>query len=61
MTFYLKVYGGIIAGLLLFYPGLYVITVWVLVGLFLAREPPLGQGVLIHEVSRSHKTTHHSR
>jgi hypothetical protein len=29
--------------------------------LFLARHPPLGQGFLIHEVSRSHSTTHHSR
>ena len=28
--------------------------------LFLARQPPMGQGLLIHEVSRSH-TTHHSR
>ena len=26
-----------------------------------AQQPPLGQGLLIHEVSRSHKTTHHSR
>jgi hypothetical protein len=30
-------------------------------GLFLARQPPVGQGLLIHEVSRSHTTTHHSR
>jgi len=29
--------------------------------LFLARQPPVGQGLLIHEVSRSHLTTHHSR
>ena len=31
---------------------------------FLARQPPpppVGQGLLIHEVSRSHSTTHHSR
>ena len=27
---------------------------------FLARQPPVGQG-LLHEVSRSHKTTHQSR
>ena len=27
----------------------------------LARQPPVGQGLLIHEVSRSHTTTHHSR
>jgi len=26
-----------------------------------ARQPPLGQGLLIYEVSRSHTTTHHSR
>ena len=26
-----------------------------------ARQPPVGQGFLIHEVSRSHKTTHYSR
>jgi hypothetical protein len=29
--------------------------------LFLAQQPPVGQGLLIHEVSRSHTTTHHSR
>jgi len=29
--------------------------------LFLARQPPVGQGLLIHDFSRSHKTTHHSR
>jgi len=29
--------------------------------LFLARELPVGQGLLIHEVSRSHTKTHHSR
>jgi len=27
----------------------------------LAQQPSLGQGLLIHEVSRSHTTTHHSR
>jgi len=27
----------------------------------LAQQPPVGQGLLIHEVSRSHSTTHHSR
>ena len=30
-------------------------------GLFLAQQPPVGQGLLIHEVSRSHTTTHHRR
>ena len=31
--------------------------------LFLAQQspPPVGQGLLIHEVSRSHTTTHHSQ
>jgi hypothetical protein len=29
--------------------------------LFLARQPPVGHGLLIHEVPRSHTTTHHSR
>jgi hypothetical protein len=29
--------------------------------LLLARQPPMGQGLLIIEVSRSHTTTHHSR
>jgi hypothetical protein len=28
---------------------------------FLARQPPVGQGLFIHEVSRPHTTTHHSR
>jgi hypothetical protein len=28
---------------------------------FFARQPPVGQGLLIHEVSRSHTTAHHSR
>jgi hypothetical protein len=28
---------------------------------FLAQQPPVGQGLLIHEVSRSHTTTPHSR
>jgi len=29
--------------------------------LFLAQQPRVGQGLIIHEISRSHKTTHHSR
>ena len=29
--------------------------------LLLTRQPPVGQSLLIHEVSRSHTTTHHSR
>jgi len=28
---------------------------------FFARQPPVGQGLIIHEVSRSHTTTHHTR
>ena len=28
---------------------------------FLVRQPPVGRGLLIHEVSISHTTTHHSR
>jgi len=29
--------------------------------LFLAQQPPVGQGLLSHEVPRSHTTTRHSR
>jgi len=29
--------------------------------LFLAQQPPVGQRLLIHEVSRSHTTMHQSR
>ena len=29
--------------------------------LLLSEQPPVGHGLLIHEVSRSHTTTHHSR
>ena len=28
---------------------------------YLARQPPVGHGLLLYEVSRSHTTTHHSR
>jgi hypothetical protein len=28
--------------------------------LFFAQQPQVGQGLLIHEASRSHSTTHHS-
>ena len=28
---------------------------------YLAQQPPVGQGFLIHEIYRSHSTTHHSR
>jgi hypothetical protein len=36
-------------------------SVETLVCLFLVRQPPVGQGLLIHEVSRSHTTTDHSQ
>jgi len=36
-------------------------TTRVLFCLFLAQQPPLGHGLLIHMVSRSHTMTHHSR
>jgi hypothetical protein len=29
--------------------------------LYLVQQPPVGQGLLIQEVSRAHITTHHSR
>jgi hypothetical protein len=32
-----------------------------IVCLILARQPPVGNGLIINEVSRSHKTTHHCR
>jgi len=35
-------------------------TLCYFVCLFLARQPPLGQGLLIHEVSRSHSDAPHS-
>jgi len=28
---------------------------------FFLQQPPVGQGLLIRKVSRSHTTTHHSR
>jgi len=28
---------------------------------FMARQPPVGQGLFIHQVSISHTTTHHSQ
>jgi hypothetical protein len=33
----------------------------ILVLFYSALQPPMGQGLLIHKVSRSHTTTHHSR
>jgi len=32
-----------------------------MVFLFWRNSPPVGQGLLIHEISRSHTTTHPSR
>ena len=36
-------------------------TLELLVCLCLERQPPVGQGLLIHEICRSHTTTHHNR
>jgi len=36
-------------------------NLFILLPLYLARQSPVGQGLLIHEVSRSHTTTYHSR
>jgi hypothetical protein len=38
-----------------------LIYVSLIILLFLAEQPPMGQGLLIHEVFRSHKMMHHSR
>ena len=39
-----------------------VVVVIVVIYFFnLSQQPPVGQGLLIHEVSRSHTATHHSR
>jgi len=38
-----------------------VLLVVLTIVLFWAQQPPEGQGLLIHEVSRSHKATRHSR
>jgi len=38
-----------------------VLRLFVCLFVFGSDSPPLGQGPLIHEVSRSHTTTHHSR
>jgi len=41
---------------------LHTISVSISSSIFLlARQPPVGQSLLIHEISRSHTTTHHSR
>jgi len=32
---------------------------FLLIIFILAQHPPVGQGLLIYEVSRSHTTTHH--
>jgi len=37
------------------------VSVCLFVCLFLAQQPPVGQGLLSIEVSRPHTTTHHSR
>jgi len=40
---------------------LHCLSSYLFVCLFLARQPPVGQGLLTHQVSRSHTTTHHSQ
>ena len=40
---------------------IYIIAILIENLFFMARQPPVGHGLLIHEVSRSHATTHHSR
>ena len=37
-----------------------IIIIIIIIIFYLAQQPPLGHGLLIHEVSRSH-TTHQSR
>jgi hypothetical protein len=39
----------------------HLIIIGLFVCLFLALQPPVGQGLLIHEIPRSHTTTHNSR
>ena len=34
---------------------------FVVVVVYLTQQPPVGHGLLIHEISRSHTTTHHSQ
>jgi hypothetical protein len=43
------------------YPAENVVCLFVCFGAKAPPPPPVGQGLLIHEVSRSHTTTHHSR
>ena len=44
-----------------------LVEIWIYIYIYiyiyfdLAPQPPAGQGLLIHKVSRSHQTTHHSR
>jgi len=38
-----------------------LLVCFLIIYFFLARQPSVGQGLLIHEVSGSHTTTHHSR
>jgi hypothetical protein len=51
-----------------FVPAFMLLQLRNITGLFLfcffvfgATAPPVGQGLLLHEVSKSHITTHHSR
>jgi hypothetical protein len=42
-------------------PKLRIVIIHMQFFFILAQQPPVGQGLLIHKVSRSHITTHHSR
>ena len=43
------------------FPGMYPLGRLFVCLFVLARQPSVGHGLLIHEVSRPHTTTHHSR
>jgi hypothetical protein len=46
---------------LLIFTNLFTVRYKQIIFLLLAQQSPVGQGPLIHEVSKSHTTTHHSR
>ena len=46
----------------LYYTGkTYILYIYIYIYIYLHNNPPVGQGLLIREVSGSHTTTHHSR
>jgi len=57
----IKIFRVIHVTLLNLYQLLRVTYICLLVGLFLARQPPVGRGLLMFEASRSHTTMRHSR